>query len=71
VGTLGLETATAAEGRQMQLTLSDATALALQQNLDIQIAGLTPHIRDAQITEQNAIFEVTARGSFSISNSRL
>jgi outer membrane protein TolC len=71
VDTVGLETATAAERRQMQLSLSDATALALQQNLDIQIAGLTPRIRDAQITEQNAIFDVTARGSVAISNSRL
>lgn len=71
VDTVGLETATAAERRQMQLSLSDATALALQQNLDIQIASLTPRIRDAQITEQNAIFDVTARGSVAISNSRL
>ena len=71
VGPGGLETATAAERRQMQLSLSEATALALQQNLDIQIAGITPRIRDAQITEQNAIFDVTARGSVAISNSRL
>jgi outer membrane protein len=71
VGTVGLETAAAAERRQMQLSLSEATALALQQNLDIQIAGLTPRIQDAQITEQNAIFDVTARGSAAISNSRL
>jgi hypothetical protein len=71
MGTVGLKTATAAERRQMQLTLSDATALALQQNLDIQIAGLTPRIREAQMTEQNAIFDVTAKGALAISNSRL
>ena len=71
VGAIGLETATAAGRRQMQLTLSDATALALQQNLDIQIAGLTPRIREAQITEENAIFDVTAQGSVAISDSRL
>jgi outer membrane protein TolC len=71
VGTVGLATAAAAERRQMQLSLSDATALALQHNLDIQIAGITPRIRDAQITEQNAIFDVTARGSVAISNSQL
>jgi hypothetical protein len=35
----------AAERRQMQLTLRQATALALQNNLNIQIAGLTPRIR--------------------------
>jgi outer membrane protein TolC len=45
----------------MQLSLREATAFALQANLDIQIAGLTPQIREAQVTEAQGIFDVEAR----------
>jgi outer membrane protein TolC len=45
----------------MQLSLREATAFALQANLDIQIAGLTPRIREAQVTEAQGIFDVEAK----------
>ena len=48
----------------MQLTLRQATALTLQNNLNIQIAGLTPRIREAQITEEQGIFDVHLKGEF-------
>jgi hypothetical protein len=38
----------------MPLTLREATAFALQGNLEIQIAGLNPPIRAAQITSAKA-----------------
>ncbi len=63
--------ATAAERRQLQLTLRQATALALQNNLDIQIAGLTPRIREAQITEQLGIFDPELRGEVTLTDRQL
>ncbi len=63
--------ASAAERRQMQLTLRQATALALENNLDIQIAGLSPRIREAQITEEKAIFDVELRGEFTATDRQL
>ena len=61
----------AAERRQMQLTLRQATGLALQNNLDIQIAGLAPQIRDAQVTEQKGIFDVELRSALTITDRQL
>jgi hypothetical protein len=52
-----------AQQREMQLSLREATAFALQGNLEIQIAGLTPRLREAQVTEQKGIFNVEARGT--------
>lgn len=63
--------ASAAERRQMQLSLREATALALQNNLDIQIAGLSPRIREAQITEEKAIFDVELRGELTATELKL
>ncbi len=67
----GVAAASAAERRQMQLTLRQATALALQNNLDIQIAGLNPRIREAQITEQEGIFDIELRGEFTSTDRQL
>ncbi len=61
----------AAERRQMQLTIRQATALALQNNLDIQIAGLTPRIREAQVTEEKGIFDVELKGAFTTTDRQL
>ena len=61
----------AAERRQMQLTLRQATGLALQNNLDIQIAGLAPQIREAQVTEQKGIFDVELRSALTITDRQL
>jgi len=47
----------------MPLTLREATAFALQGNLEIQIAGLNPPIRAAQITEREGIFDLTTRAT--------
>jgi outer membrane protein TolC len=55
----------------MLLTLREATALALQNNLEIQIAGLNPPIREAQVTEREGIFDVTGRASLRASDTRL
>jgi outer membrane protein TolC len=55
----------------MRLSLREATAFALQGNLDIQIAGLNPRIREAQITEEKGIFDVEARASLLASDARL
>ena len=66
-----LTAASAAERRQMQLTLRQATALALQNNLNIQIAGLTPRIREAQITEEQGIFDVQLKGGFTSRDQQL
>ena len=63
--------ASAAERRQMQLSLRQATALALQNNLNIQIAGLTPRIREAQVTEQKGIFDVELRGRLNTTDRQL
>jgi outer membrane protein TolC len=55
----------------MSLTLREATAFALQGNLSIQIAGLNPPIRDAQVTESQGIFDLITRGSLRASDSRV
>jgi outer membrane protein TolC len=60
-----------AQRRQMSLSLQETTAMALQENLDIQIAGLNPRIREAQITEEKGLFDVEARGGFMASDARL
>ncbi len=62
---------TMAQRREMRLTLREATAFALQGNLDIQIAGLTPRIRQAQITEEKGIFDVEGQAAFTASDSNL
>ena len=65
-------TATAqAQRREMSLTLREATAFALQSNLEIQIAGLNPPIREAQITEREGIFDLTTRASLRAADSRI
>jgi outer membrane protein TolC len=55
----------------MRLSLREATAFALQGNLDIQIAGLNPRIREAQITEEKGIFDVEARAALAAFDARL
>jgi outer membrane protein TolC len=60
-----------AQQREMQLSLREATAFALQGNLEIQIAGLTPRIREAQVAERKGIFNVEARAALRASHSRL
>jgi outer membrane protein TolC len=61
----------AAQRREMRLSLREATAFALLGNLDIQIAGLNPRIREAQVTEEKGIFDVTAQAAFQASDARL
>jgi outer membrane protein TolC len=60
-----------AQRREMSLSLREATAFALQGNLSIQIAGLNPPIREAQVTESQGIFDLTTRGSLRASDSRV
>ncbi|HEY7495018.1 MAG TPA: hypothetical protein VIH59_28435, partial [Candidatus Tectomicrobia bacterium] len=60
-----------AQRRQMSLSLQETTAIALQENLDIQIAGLNPRIREAQITEEKGVFDVEARAGFTALDARL
>jgi outer membrane protein len=60
----------AAQRRQMPISLQETTAIALQENLDIQIAGLNPRIREAQITEEKGIFDVEARVAVSAADAR-
>src|SRR5215510_9114464 len=60
-----------AQRREMLLTLREATAFALQGNLDIQIAGLNPPIRAAQITEREGIFDLNTRASVRAGDTRL
>lgn len=60
----------AAQRRQMLLSLREATAFALQKNLNIQIAGLNPQIREGQVTEEQGIFDVQATGEFVALDSR-
>lgn len=57
--------------REMELSLREATAFALQGNLNIQIAGLEPRIREAQIAVEESIFDVQMHASATASNSRL
>src|SRR5712692_8260104 len=59
-----------AQRREMSLTLREATAFALQGNLEIQIAGLNPPIREAQVTEREGIFDLNTRASLRASDSR-
>src|SRR5215831_9187978 len=59
-----------AQRREMSLTLREATAFALQNNLEIQIAGLNPPIREAQITERQGIFDLNTRASLRASDIR-
>jgi outer membrane protein TolC len=54
----------------MPLTLREATAFALQGNLEIQIAGLNPPIRAAQITERQGIFDLNTRASLRATDAR-
>jgi outer membrane protein TolC len=54
----------------MLLTLREATAFALQDNLEIQIAGLNPPIRAAQITEREGIFDLNARATLRAADAR-
>lgn len=61
---VGFVAPAAAQRRQMLLTLREATAFALRNNLDIQIAGLTPRIRQAQVTEERGIFDVEGKAEF-------
>src|SRR5262245_2167371 len=60
-----------AQRREMLLTLREATAFALQGNLDIQIAGLNPPIRAAQITEREGIFDLNTRAVLRATDSRI
>src|SRR5437867_11180150 len=59
-----------AQRREMLLSLREATAFALQSNLEIQIAGLNPPIREAQITEREGIFDLNTRASLRASDTR-
>jgi outer membrane protein TolC len=59
-----------AQRREMPLTLREATAFALQGNLEIQIAGLNPPIRAAQITEREGIFDLTTRATLRATDTR-
>ena len=60
-----------AQQREMELSLREATAFALQGNLNIQIAGLEPRIREAQVAAEESIFDVQLHASATASNSRL
>jgi outer membrane protein len=60
----------AAQRHEMRLSLRETTAFALQGNLDIQIAGLNPPIRAAQVKEEKGIFDVEAVAAFTASDSR-
>src|SRR5262245_2486621 len=59
-----------AQQHEMPLTLREATAFALQGNLEIQIAGLNPPIRAAQITEREGIFDLTTRATLRATDTR-
>src|SRR5215831_7138761 len=59
-----------AQQREMPLTLREATAFALQGNLEIQIAGLNPPIRVAAITERQGIFDLTTRATLRATDAR-
>lgn len=60
-----------AQNREMRLSLREATAFALQGNLDIRITALDPRIREAQVTEEKGIFDVEGQAAFTASNSQL
>ena len=59
-----------AQRHEMPLTLREATAFALQGNLEIQIAGLNPPIRAAQITEREGIFDLNTRATLRATDTR-
>jgi outer membrane protein len=59
-----------AQRREMPLSLREATAFALQGNLEIQIAGLNPPIRAAQITEREGIFDLNTRATLRATDAR-
>src|SRR5215471_9094963 len=59
-----------AQRREMPLTLREATAFALQGNLSIQIAGLNPPIREAQVTEREGIFDLNTRTTLRATDAR-
>src|SRR5215510_14093560 len=59
-----------AQQREMPLTLREATAFALQGNLEIQIAGLNPPIRVAQITEREGIFDLNTRAVLRLADTK-
>src|ERR671936_261968 len=59
-----------AQRHEMLLTLREATAFALQGNLEIQIAGLNPPIREAQITEREGIFDLNTRATLRATDTR-
>jgi outer membrane protein TolC len=54
----------------MLLTLREATAFALQDNLEIHIAGLNPPIRAAQITERQGIYDLNTRATLRATDTR-
>ena len=60
-----------AQQREMELSLREATAFALQGNLNIQIAGLEPRIREAQVAAEEGIFDIQLHASATASDSRL
>ena len=60
-----------AQQREMELSLREATAFALQGNLNIQIAGLAPRIREAQVAAEEGIFDIQLHASADASDSRL
>ena len=60
-----------AQQREMELSLREATAFALQGNLNIQIAGLEPRIREAQVAAEEGIFDIQLHASATVSDSRL
>ncbi|MGQ4807134.1 hypothetical protein NKDENANG_00476 [Candidatus Entotheonellaceae bacterium PAL068K] len=60
-----------AQNRERRLSLREATAFALQANLDIQIAGLEPRVQEAKVTEEKGIFDVEAQAAFTASDSQL
>lgn len=60
-----------AQQREMELSLREATAFALQGNLNIQIAGLEPRIREAQVAVEEGIFDIQLHASATASDSRL
>jgi outer membrane protein len=60
-----------AQQREMELSLREATAFALQGNLNIQIAGLEPRIREAQVSTEEGIFDIQLHASANASDSHL
>ena len=60
-----------AQQREMELSLREATAFALQGNLNIQIAGLEPRIREAQVAAEEGIFDIRLHAAATASDSRL